>query len=316
MERVQSLSCWTHVTDLRVRTTDDCKQELGLGDGRTNHNFIVDADGRRFFVRIGADLPAFGVTRAREHAATRAAGAAGFGAAVHHTELPDALVVDFVNGRTLTVEQVRAAAQEGGANQLLTALTTAVRKLHSTPPPTELIDEGAARSWAPPDLVRWLALANDAGYSRLPILSEAAKLLPELEASAGPAGEPAFCHFDLLADNFVQVDCDGAAIIVDFEYAAVGQPLMDLAILSMGCSLLPAQEYNLLASYLGAAPDSATLHSFKALQVLGHLRETMWGVVAEVSGTSALTLEEAQQYADDNYAQFKHCLGEYGAGTL
>ena len=38
--------------------------------------------------------------------------------------------------------------------------------------------------------------------------------------------------------------------LVDFEYAAAGQPLMDLAVLCMGCGLEGAEERNLLAAYL------------------------------------------------------------------
>ena len=69
----------------------------------------------------------------------------------------------------------------------------------------------------------------------------------------------------------------------------------------------PRQERNLLAAYLEAEVDASLIFRFKALQVLGHFRETMWGVVAEASGTSALSDEEARGYTDENYANFVTC---------
>ena len=77
----------------------------------------------------------------------------------------------------------------------------------------------------------------------------------------------------------------------------------------------PRQERNLLAAYTGHEVDAALLFRFKALQVLGHFRETMWGVVAEASGTSALSDEEARGYADENYANFVKCRDEFEAAS-
>ena len=77
----------------------------------------------------------------------------------------------------------------------------------------------------------------------------------------------------------------------------------------------PRQERNLLAAYTGDEVDAALLFRFKALQVLGHFRETMWGVVAEASGTSALSDEEARGYADENYANFVTCRDEFEAAA-
>ncbi|MEX0758265.1 MAG: choline kinase, partial [Tistlia sp.] len=45
--------------------------------GITNTNFLVEDAGRRFFVRVGADIPVHGVMRFNELAAARAAEAAG-----------------------------------------------------------------------------------------------------------------------------------------------------------------------------------------------------------------------------------------------
>ena len=88
--------------------------------------------------------------------------------------------------------------------------------------------------------------------------------------------------------------------IVDFEYANAGQPLMDLAVLSMGCALSASEERRLLACYLQKESVSdAEAARFVTLKMLATLRETFWGVTAEVSKTSALSDEAAAAYTDE-----------------
>ena len=68
-----------------------------------------------------------------------------------------------------------------------------------------------------------------------------------------------------------------------------------------------AEDAALVAAYLelpGGVTPPATAHSFLALKVLAAMRETLWGVVAEVSKASALGDAEASAYADLNYRKF------------
>ena len=180
----------------------------------------------------------------------------------------------------------------------------------------ELVDGSGPVGWAGPHMHQWLKYAAEHKFSRLPILEQAAELLPVLEAAAGALDEerthrPAFCHFDLLPDNFVVGGDAGSPTVtlVDFEYAAGGQPLMDLAVFSMGCGLSADEDATLLSAYLElpAQPSAPLAHSFRALKVLAALRETMWGVVAEISRASALSDAEAMAYTEMNYGK----LGEY-----
>lgn len=241
---------------------------------------------------------------------------------MRYTEPPDILVTEFVtNGRALTEDDLHSAASEGPGNALLAAVTSAIRSLHALPVPEELVgftrEAGdMAAGWGGPHLALWLAYAEEQGYDRLPLLSGLRDTIARLEADAGALGEhapPRFCHFDLLADNLVLREDDKAILLVDFEYAAAGQPLMDLAVLAMGCSLSDEQERNLLSSYLTEPATEAQLRSFKAVRVIAALRETFWGVTAELSKSSALSEEEARAYCDMNYAKFTKSLAEYDA---
>lgn len=324
-ERAEGLACWSgrHIS---VHPANDMQDELGLGEGRTNQNFIATSpEGDRYFVRIGSDLPSYGVSRAKEHEAVRAAAESGIGAPVLYAELPDVLVTTFVSGKPLNEAGVKAAT-DGNDPQLLAALTAAIRKLHATPMPAEIANAVThPPQWTPPDLPRWIAYAREGGFGRLPLLADVDVLMSRVEAAAGaPAADSAvFCHFDLLPDNFVchrapLGDTSGApggeaisVVIVDFEYCNAGQALMDLAVLAMGCGLTEAQQRTLLGSYLQREPVDADAARFRALLVLATLRETFWGIVAEVSGCSALSPSEAAAYTDQNYAKFLAAVRDF-----
>ena len=95
---------------------------LPLGGGITNLNFTVEDRGRRYVVRVGNDIPVHEVVRANEVAASRAAHLAGVSPRVVHAE-PGILVLDFIEGRTFTPEDVRNPAN-------LKRLVDMVRRCH------------------------------------------------------------------------------------------------------------------------------------------------------------------------------------------
>lgn len=320
-DRVAALPCWQKINP-EVRTVGDCRDELGLGEGRTNENFIVlDADTHgqtvRRFVRVGADLPYYGVARVVEHAASRAAAQVGVAPKVLYTALPDVLVVEFVEGKTLTEEVVKAACQNGPKDPVLRSIVKSIQTLHQTAIPEDVMSHAKEMAgdtlggWGGPHFAKWLAYAEAEKYSRLPLLEDCRELVAKLEAAAGKLEEPRFCHFDLLADNFVSRAPD-KVLIIDFEYASPGQPLMDLAVLSMGCSLGPQEESALLSCFLGAVSER-TAYGFKALRVLAALRETFWGVTGELSGSCALSPEECAAYTDKNYEKLLAMRADFEA---
>lgn len=66
-----------------------------------------------------------------------------------------------------------------------------------------------------------------------------------------------------------------------------------------------AEECEMLGLYLAEPADDALMARFGALKVLAALRETLWGVVAEVSQSSALSPAEAVAYADKLYPRLQ-----------
>ena len=97
IERAAALPCWSGPVDPQP-----------LGGGITNVNFTVADGGRRYVVRIGDDIPVHQIMRFNELAASRAAHAAGISPAVFYAQ-PGAMVLDFVEGRTLAPADIRRA---------------------------------------------------------------------------------------------------------------------------------------------------------------------------------------------------------------
>src|SRR5258708_24623131 len=114
---IRALPCWSGDVDISL-----------LSGGITNRNYRVsDRSGQQFVVRIGRDIPEHGVLRFNELAAARAACAVGLTPEVVYAA-EGFLVSRFVEGRTLTPADVRAAGQLERGGELL-------RRWHSEIPP-------------------------------------------------------------------------------------------------------------------------------------------------------------------------------------
>ena len=105
---------------------------IRLKGGISNENFLVDDHGYKFVVKINGDVPEHGVWRANDIVCNRAA--AGVAPEVHHSEA-EAIVVAYVNGRTLNVADVR---DDGNLARILTI----VRRTHNDLLAANLIDDG------------------------------------------------------------------------------------------------------------------------------------------------------------------------------
>ena len=118
VERIAALPCWEGEA-VEVKPATAVAQELALGEGRTNQNFVVRRrGGAGHFVRVGADLPFFGVSRAREQAASRAAAATGLAPAVVLTS-EDLLVRELPPcGPAAMLPRCPAALRPGGCKPL------------------------------------------------------------------------------------------------------------------------------------------------------------------------------------------------------
>ena len=282
--RVAALAIWSRRVD-----------PVPLTGGITNQNFSVEDRGRRYVVRVGDDILVHGVVRANELAASRAAHLAGLSPRVVHAE-PGILVLDFIEGRTLTPEDVRNPAN-------FERLVDMARRCHRDIP--QYLRGPAAMFWVfhvVRDYAHTLSEGDSRHVARLPdLLSCAARL----EASVGPI-EVVFGHNDLLAANFID---DGQKLwLVDWEYAGFNSPLFDLGGLVSNSELSPEQEERVLSLYYDAPVDDRLRLRAAAMTAASLLRETMWSMVSELYSTVDF---DYAAYTAENLRRFEAAYAKY-----
>jgi thiamine kinase-like enzyme len=284
--RVAALAIWRGRVD-----------PLPLAGGITNQNFTVEDRGRRYVVRVGSDILVHGVVRANEQAASRAAHLAGLSPRVVHAE-PGILVLDFVEGRTLTPEDIRNPAN-------LERLIEMVRRCHREIP--QHLRGPAAMFWVfhvVRDYAHTLREGNSRHAALLPdFLARAARL----EAAVGPI-DVAFGHNDLLAANFID---DGKRLwLVDWEYAGFNSPLFDLGGLASNSELSTEQAEQALSLYFGKPVDDQLRRRAAAMTAASLLRETMWSMVSEIHSTVDF---DYAAYTAENLRRFEAAYATYQA---
>ena len=268
-----------------------------LPGGLTNTNFVVLDGGRRYVVRVGGDIPEHGIVRAIELAASQAAAAAGISPIVYHHE-PGALVMDFIEGRTLAPEDIRDPRN-------LERIVRLVRHAHRDIP---RFFRGPAPMFWPFQVIRdYTHTLEDAGSHHLPMLVRLLDAADRLEAAVGPI-ELVFGHNDLLAANFID---DGMRLwLVDWDYAGFNSPLFDLGGLASNNGFSAAEEETLLALYFERPVDDLLRRKAFAMTAASLLRESMWSMVSEIY--SPLAFDYAA-YTQENLHRFETALAAFDA---
>ena len=237
-----------------------------LGGGITNLNFRVQDDEGTYVVRVGADIGVHQIMRFNELAASRAAHAAGISPAIIHAET-GILVIDWVEGKTLTAADVRA---EG----MLPRVVDLVARAHRDIPH---FLRGPVLSFWVFHVIR--DYAGTLRYSRHELdLAGYLAACARLEEAVGPV-DIVFGHNDLLPANFID---DGKRLwLIDWDYAGFNSPLFDLGGLAANNALSHAQEEAMLAQYFDKAPGGDLWRRYRAMKAAAALREAMWSMVQE-----------------------------------
>jgi len=260
-----------------------------LSGGITNANFVVADAGKKYFVRVGDDIPLHGVMRFNELAASQAAHAAGISPEVVFSG-PGVMVLQFIDGKTFAAEDVRKPDN-------LTRIIELVRKCHHTIP--DYLSGPVLVFW-PFQIVR--DYANTLSDGKTHITPELLRLLDVAQALEQAVGQVdmVFGHNDLLPANFID---DGKRIwLVDWDYAGFGSPLFDLGGLASNNELSEVQETELLENYFQKPVNDKLKSQYEAMKCASLLRESMWSMVSEKN--SKIDFDYAA-YTQENLARFE-----------
>lgn len=284
MARVSALPIWFGRVDPKP-----------LAGGISNKNFLVEDRGRRAVVRIGDDNLVHGVLRTAEVRASRAAHEAGLSPRVLYTE-PGILVLDFIEGRTFTPEDVRNPSN-------LARIVDVVRRCHRDIPKYL---RGPAQMFWVFHVVRDYAhtLAEHASRYQ-PDLPALLKQAERLEAAVGPI-DVVYGHNDLLAANFID---DGRRLwLLDWEYSGFNSPLFDLGGFVSNSELPSSMAEEALGLYFGRPVDDTLRIRYAAMTAASLLRETMWSMVSEIHSKIDF---DYTAYTAENRARFNRACAEF-----
>jgi thiamine kinase-like enzyme len=267
-----------------------------LEGGITNRNFLVNFGGAEYVVRLpGKDTDLLGIDREAERLATRQAAELGVGPKVAAMfEDPPCLVTCFVEGRQLTSEELREPA-------VLEEVARGLRAFH---------DSGLElpTGFHVYDVVREYAEVAQARGGELPeVFRESLERAGEIvdAVSDHPEHQPAPSHDDLLAANFLHTG--DHVVIVDWEYAGMGDRFFDLGNFAVNNDLTDADEERLLEAYFGEAATPRRRAALKLFRFMSDFREAMWGVVQ--SSVSALDFD-FPDYASKHFRRLRETAAD------
>lgn len=218
--------------------------------GLSNRAWRLDANGERWFVRLGHPQAArLGVDRLSECVLLRTVAAAGLAPGVHVCEPAAGLLVTrFIDGRTWGAADARSPDN-------LHRIAGCLRRLHELPVPEGVHEVDYGRQAG-----RLAVALPDPGATG----AELAERATAAFARIGDGGYAAtLCHNDL---HHLNVLDDGSRLwMVDWEYGGRGNPLFDVA------SFLTLHD-------LGPDPTEAFLRSYGRLRPgdRGHLDDARW----------------------------------------
>ncbi len=235
-----------------------------LSGGITNRNYRVRLGEGDYMVRLpGKDTGLLGIDRAAERIANEAAAELGIAPAVAASG-DGFLVTRFIECRPVTAAEL--AGDPGEAAR-------ALRAFHDHGP------ELPTRFWIPEQVEEYAAIVR-AGGGSLPDGYEHARETARRIEAARPLSEPKPCHNDLLTANLIR-DRQQRLLLVDWEYAGMGDPFFDLGNLSVNNEFDDEADVRLLSSYLDREAAAGERAALVLMRAMSDVREAMWGVVQQ-----------------------------------
>jgi thiamine kinase-like enzyme len=269
---------------------------LRLEGGITNRNFRVNFSGTDYVVRLpGKDTDLLGIDREAERLATKGAADLGLGPKVAAMlDQPPCLVTCFVESREVTAEELREPARIEEVARGLRAFHRSGLELPSRFQVPEIVHhyEEVTRGRGG-DIPELFGDANDC----------ARKVAKAVRRNSDH--QPLPCHDDLLTANFLSDG--GRLVIVDWEYAGMGDPFFDLGNFSANNELGDADEERLLEAYFGEPPTPRRRAALKLFRFMSDFREAMWGVVQ----TTVSELDfDFRGYADRHFGRVADAIAD------
>ena len=281
LELISSINFW-----------EDKIEITPIKGGITNQNFLVTDRSKKYFVRIGNDIPEHLVFRANEVQASKAASKIGVCPKLlfHNKSVQ---IFRYVDGLTLNSSDVRRNLDE---------IIKLLKKVHSKIP-EKLIGQSII-FWVFHVIKNYKKFLDENSSTYIKILPDLLSKAQKLEKISSPF-EIVFGHNDLLPANFMQND--EQIWLIDWEYAGFNTPLFDLGGLASNNDFSENEEKFLLENYFEKKLSSELSEKYRAIKCASLLRETMWSMVSEISSNIEF---DYKTYTNENLTKFDKAMKE------
>ena len=268
-----------------------------LPGGLTNTNYKVTTPDGSYVIRIShKDSGLLAIDRANEVHNTMAAAAAGVGAPFV-ASLPehDALVIGFLEGRSLTPDDLR------NRGELLPQVAGACRRLHSAQPFLQDFDMFQIQR-------RYLGVVQESGFQLPHRYLDFEPQVRAIEDAMRVRTEPTVpCNNDLLAENFI--DVGGELKLIDYEYSGNNDACFELGNIWSESNLSLAQLEELVGLYYGQELRNKVA------------RARLWGTVAKYGWTLWASIQDGVSELDFDFwswgmEKYERAVAEFGAPEL
>jgi len=236
-----------------------------LSGGLTNENYLVEAGGHRYVMRIpGRSTELLAIDRANEVHNTKAAATTGIGPRVlEHIPGLDVLVLEFIPGPTMSAKTLQSKEMAG-------RMAESFRRLHGAPRFLEGFNMFRLIEYYLGIVDRHQVTIPDGYRDQLPAV---ARIEHVVAAGALPSVP---CHNDLLCENFID---DGTALrIVDFELSGNNDPCFDLGNTAQEAEFDQVLRAALCTAYLGR-DDPRQLARMNLYALMSDVGWTLWGAI-------------------------------------
>jgi thiamine kinase-like enzyme len=236
-----------------------------LSGGLTNENYLVEATGERYVMRIpGRSTELLSIDRANEVYNTKAAAETGVGPKVleHLPEL-DVMVLEFIPGPTMSATTL-------ASNEMASRMAVSFRRLHAGR--RFLKDFNMFRL-----IEYYLGIVDEHGVAIPAAYRDWLPTVAEIERGVAVGSLPSVpCHNDLLCENFID---DGEVLrIVDYELSGNNDPCFDLGNTAQEALFGAELRAALCEAYFGRV-DPQQLARMNLFALMSDIGWTLWGAI-------------------------------------
>ncbi|MHB8589144.1 MAG: phosphotransferase [Candidatus Dormibacteraceae bacterium] len=252
-----------------------------LSGGLTNENYLVEAAGQRYVMRIpGRSTELLSIDRANEVYNTKAAASTGIGPRVlEHIPGLDVLVLEFIAGPTMSARTLQS-------REMVERMASSFRRLHGSPRFLKDFDMFRLIEY-------YLGIVDQHNVTIPDGYREWLPAVARIERAVSVGALPSVpCHNDLLCENFID---DGKLLrIVDYELSGNNDPCFDLGNTAQEAELDAGLRGALCEAYFGRT-NGQQLARMNLFALMSDVGWTLWGAIQ--ARISAVEFDFAGYYA-------------------